>query len=79
VNATLPDDERDRTEDVTSHGSHRQDDHRQDNLLGWPLGALLVVALVAVVAVVVTGDAFMSMLMAGIGGVVVVALDQLSD
>lgn len=75
MNATLPDDERDRTEDVTVHGGSQ----RQDTQLGWPLGAVLVVALVAVVAGVVTGDALMSMLMAGIGGVVVVALDQLSD
>lgn len=75
MNATLPDDERDRTQDVTVHGGSQ----RQDSQLGWPLGALLVVVLVAVVAVVVTGDAFMSMLMAGIGGAVVVALDLFSD
>ena len=75
MNATLPDDERDRTQDVTVHSGSQ----RQDSQLGWPLGALLVVVLVAVVAVVVTGDAVMSMLMAGIGGAVVVVLDLFSD
>lgn len=52
---------------------------RPENLLGWPLGAVLVVALIALVAAVVTGSAVAAVVMTAIGGAGVVVIDLITD
>lgn len=74
LGAPTPDDERTVTDEFEAWG-----DHRQDSQMGWPLGAVAVVVLIAVLTNMISHDLVLSMLLAGLGGGAVVVLDQLSD